>query len=144
MFSFLVLIVFAYFSFAPALSFHIQIFFVFCIYDLRCFSFATPRNYLYSYKDSVTISFFFFFLLMFFFFLQVALLILFMLLYSSFFALLSSHFFFSDLFFNFLFLLRCPVTWDCRIHRLRFCWWVRPPPNKSPRYNTKNLMLKFK
>ena len=31
----------------------------------------------------------------------------------------------------------CPVSWDCRIHRLLLCRGVRPPPNECPGYDTK-------
>ena len=30
-----------------------------------------------------------------------------------------------------------PVGWGCRIHRLRLCRGLRPPPNKYPGYETK-------
>ena len=31
----------------------------------------------------------------------------------------------------------CPVSWDCRIHRLHLCRVVTPSPNECPRYDTK-------
>ena len=31
----------------------------------------------------------------------------------------------------------CPAGWGCRILRLFLCSGVRPPPNGSPRYDTK-------
>ena len=30
-----------------------------------------------------------------------------------------------------------PVNWGCRIHRLRLCRGVRPPPNECPGYDMK-------
>ena len=31
----------------------------------------------------------------------------------------------------------CPVSWGCRIHRLRPCRRIRPHPNECPGYDTK-------
>ena len=31
----------------------------------------------------------------------------------------------------------CPVSWGCKIPRLHLCRGLRPPPNESPGYDTK-------
>ena len=35
--------------------------------------------------------------------------------------------------------LCCPVSWDCRIHRLHLCRWVKPRPNECPEYDIKQF-----
>ena len=31
----------------------------------------------------------------------------------------------------------CQIGWDCTIHRLHLCRWIRHTPNKCPGYDTK-------